>query len=266
MRRPLRALPTGGGPRGWVGFFVVLLALSAPAAADQAARACPALPLVRLGLPATHQTLRADRPLTIVAFGSSSTAGSGASSPAAAYPAQLERALRATFPGHAIRVLNRGIGGENAAAMLARLDSDALAERPRLVLWQVGGNDALRGDDPAQFRRLLSAGIARLRASGADVVLIDNQRAPRIAAAPTAPVLEATTTALAAETGIGLLPRGRLMDAWAAAGMPHHALLVDDGLHHNDRGYACLAEALAEAIAAAVPTPARANPAQRNGR
>jgi lysophospholipase L1-like esterase len=40
------------------------------------------------------------------------------------------------------------------------------------------------------------------------------------------------------------------MDAWAAAGVPNDALLVSDGLHHNDRGYACIAEALSAALVA----------------
>ena len=32
------------------------------------------------------------------------------------------------------------------------------------------------------------------------------------------------------------------MDGWAAAGVPPASLLIQDGLHHNDRGYACLAD------------------------
>ncbi len=41
-----------------------------------------------------------------------------------------------------------------------------------------------------------------------------------------------------------------LMRAWEAAGTPSAEMISPDGLHHNDRGYACLAEALAEAIRA----------------
>jgi lysophospholipase L1-like esterase len=50
--------------------------------------------------------------------------------------------------------------------------------------------------------------------------------------------------------GVSLFSRGALMDAWAAAGVPNEALLVSDGLHHNDRGYACIADALAAALLA----------------
>ena len=51
---------------------------------------------------------------------------------------------RPAFPGHEITVLNRGVNGEEAADMLARLDTDVIAEKPDLVLWQVGTNSVLR--------------------------------------------------------------------------------------------------------------------------
>src|SRR5262245_52939107 len=60
----------------------------------------------------TALRLQNGQPLTIVAIGSSSTAGAGASSEAAAYPSRLEALLRQRFPGRAVRVLNRGVNGE----------------------------------------------------------------------------------------------------------------------------------------------------------
>ena len=232
----------------------ILLALSAaPSAARGAERACPPMPAAAaLDLPATRAAAREGEPLRVVAFGSSSTAGSGASAPAATYPAALERLLRRALPGRDVQVTNRGIGGEDAAEMLDRLDRDVLAARPHLVIWQAGGNGALQGRDPARFRQRLQAGIARLRAIGADIVLMDNQRAPRIMAAPSAPQFEAAMASLSESERVGLFRRGRLMDQWTAAGVPAQALVGDDGLHHTDRGYACLAEALAESIVTAL--------------
>lgn len=58
--------------------------------------------------------LNAQESVTIVAVGSSSTGGSGASSPAFAYPSRLERELRQRFPGAPVTVINRGINGEDA--------------------------------------------------------------------------------------------------------------------------------------------------------
>src|SRR5258707_9563827 len=81
-------------------------------------------PLTRTG-----QRLAAHLPVTIVAVGSSSTAGAFASSSAASYPSRLEAELRQHFPGATITVLNRGANGEEAAEMLARLDK-VLARNP----------------------------------------------------------------------------------------------------------------------------------------
>src|SRR5262249_56761849 len=82
---------------------------------------------------------------TIVAIGSSSTAGAGASSPDATYPSRLAVELRARFPGREIVVLNRGVNGEETTNMMARFAGDVLAAHPQLVLWQIGATSVLRG-------------------------------------------------------------------------------------------------------------------------
>ena len=121
------------------------------------------------------------QPLTIVAIGSSSTSGAGASSSAASYPARLEVELKERFPARTIRVLNRGVGGEEAADMLARFDQAVLAEQPDLVLWQVGTNSVLRGHSLAIAAvARIHEGLERLKAQGVDVVLIDPQFAPKV--------------------------------------------------------------------------------------
>ena len=60
------------------------------------------------------------------------------------YPSRLEVELKALLPGLPITVLNRGVNGEDAREMLARFDADVFAEKPDLVLWQVGSNSVLR--------------------------------------------------------------------------------------------------------------------------
>src|SRR5207253_11501351 len=82
-------------------------------------------------------------PIKIVAIGSSSTFGSGASSSAASYPSRLEAELKSQLPGLPVTVLNKGIGGEEAAQMVARFDGDVLDESPGLVVWQGGSNSVL---------------------------------------------------------------------------------------------------------------------------
>src|SRR4029453_12240011 len=89
--------------------------------------------------------ISAHQPLTIVAIGSSSTFGLGATSPAMSYPNQPAVELRALLPSTSITVINRGVNGETAEQMLARFDRDVFAAHPDLVLWQVGSNEGLPG-------------------------------------------------------------------------------------------------------------------------
>jgi lysophospholipase L1-like esterase len=225
--------------------------VATPAAAQPAPQPradCPPAAVEAVPLPATRAALREGGPFTVVAFGSSSTEGAGASAPGFSYPARLEVLLRAALPGRAVRVLNRGIGGQDVVEMLARLDADVLAERPQLVVWQAGANAALRGMDPGAFRDRLADGLARLRAAGTDVVLMDNQLAPVVVSRPLHPQIAAALRGEAAARSVPVFSRTALMRSWEAAGTPPADMLHADGLHHNDRGYACVAEALAESI------------------
>lgn len=209
-----------------------------------------------MSLPATTQALREGQAVTIVAFGSSSTEGAGASAPERSYPSRLEARLRAAIPGITLRVVNRGRGGEEVSEMLARLDREVLSAAPTLVIWQAGANAVLRGMAPEAFRAAMAAGLARLQAAGADVVLMDNQRAPRILSNPNHAVFEETMASLAAAQHLPLFSRAALMRRWEEAGAVPAEFLVEDGLHHNDRGYDCVAAALARSLVGALHQPA----------
>jgi len=189
--------------------------------------------------------------VTIVAVGSSSTQGTGASAPALNYPRRLEAELKARVPGIDIRVVNRGRGGEDAAEELARLKRDVIAEHPDLVIWQVGTNGVLRRDDVEIDEVLLRRGVALLQQSGTDVVLMDLQYAPRVVERPAYAEMEQLIAEIAHHTHAGLFRRFALMQYWQAKrqpGMP--AMIGADGLHMTDSGYGCLAVELAEALAA----------------
>ena len=62
--------------------------------------------------------------------------------------------LRTGFETQPIMVLNRGVSGERAVDMLARFDESVSAERPDLVLWQVGTNAVLRGYEHSKSDRI----------------------------------------------------------------------------------------------------------------
>ena len=123
--------------------------LSAPVSADGvkalvSGAITGALARLDRGLPHVAARFAERQPVKIVAFGSSSTEGAGASSPAKTYPSRLNEVLRTRFPGIEITVENQGVGGEDAEEMLARLDR-VIASKPDLILWQVGTNAVLAG-------------------------------------------------------------------------------------------------------------------------
>src|SRR5579862_4923519 len=112
-------------------------AVGAPAAPASACAAPPELLTIQSPLAHVAARLEHGGPLTVVALGSSSTQGIGASTPNLAYPSRLRAALGRLFPATTIRVVNRGKGGEDAAQELRRLGQDVIAEHPDLVIWQV---------------------------------------------------------------------------------------------------------------------------------
>jgi acyl-CoA thioesterase I len=206
--------------------------------------------LIRFDKPLTRtgQRLAAGLPVTITAIGSSSTAGAMASSSAAAYPARLEVALKERFPLANIRVLNRGANGEEAADMLARLDM-SLAESPDLILWQVGTNAVLRDYTIDSSGALIRYGIERMKAFGADVVLIDPQFAPKVLAKPDAQGMVDLIRATAKAENVDVFHRFDVMRQWRDKNqIPFEAFLSPDGLHLNDWSYDCVAKLLSVAI------------------
>src|SRR6266480_1846307 len=207
--------------------------------------------LVRLALP-LERTARhlASRKLTlIVALGSSSTAGVGASSAEATYPSRLMVELAQRFQTQPIMVLNRGISGERAVDMLARFDESVAAEHPDLVLWQVGTNAVLRGYEHSKSESLIRDGIRRMKATGADVVLIDPQFAPKVLAQPEIEDMVDLISSAAKQEHVDLFHRFALMRHWHDIdGIPFEAFLSSDGLHMNDWSYSCFAKAVADAI------------------
>ncbi len=227
--------------------FLALLAASAPARAQQA---CPAVAIPPIPAPHLRAALARHEQAVIVAIGSSSTRGWQSSDPAHSYPAVLQAALGRMLPHAHVAVINRGVNGEDVTQELPRLESDALAIRPQLVIWQIGANGALRSMDQAAYRALAVAGVAQLHKAGVDVVLMDNQRSPRLLAAPEDSALDRATEQVAAQTEAELFDRGALMDEWAKAGAPYARFIAPDRLHHNDLGYRCLGEAVAAALVA----------------
>lgn len=230
--------------------LVVGPAVAADEPAGPATCTAPA-PLTMLdgALPRTALRLAAGSALRIVAIGSSSTAGAGASSPAAAYPSRLAVELKERYPAIPITVVNRGVNGEDAREMLARFDDSVIAEKPDLVLWQVGTNSLLLDRPLETAEGLIVQGLDRLKRDGVDVVLIDSQYAPKVLAKPHLSKLRKIMAGIAKRANVPTFQRFEVMRHWReTAGIPFQAFLSPDELHMNDWSYACVAKLLAGAI------------------
>ena len=187
----------------------------------------------------------ADRTLEVLAIGSSSTEGIGASSPSNAYPARLEDEL-SHEDGIAAYVRNAGVGGELAFKTLQRLKAALKTGWAELVIWQVGTNDALVGVDESLFRSTVENGVEAARAAHVPLMLIDPQfmlKAPNEARYEQ---FVKIIDDIGAQDHVPVLSRYAMMKKRGTK--EAQALLSGDGLHMNDRGYRCLAHAIAQAI------------------
>ena len=242
-----------------VAALLATLALPLSARAESPAPSCDTpLDLIRLANPLSHvaQKLAAGAPITIVAIGSSSTAGAGASSPAKSYPSQLAAELKNLFPKNSITVLNRGANGEEVADMLKRFDKAVVAAKPDLVLWQLGTNSVIRDHMFTDHGAAIRDGLNKIRAIGADVVLIDPQFAPKVIAKPEAEHMVELLATTAKVENVDLFRRFDVMKRWREADhMAFESFVSPDGLHMNDWSYACMAKGLSLAIAEAAERP-----------
>ena len=214
-------------------------------------------------LPHVAARLSRHEPLTIIAFGSSSTEGVGASSPAHAYPALLQVDLAALVPaGERVTVVNRGIGGEDADDMMIRLGRDVVPAKPDLVIWQTGTNDPLRKLPLDRFVALTRAGILQMRAAGIDVVLMEPQDCRMMRATPGAFAYLDAVRQIGAKMGVPVVRRYDMIHRWLADGTVTEAqLMAPDGLHMADAGYERLAAAVARDLLAEARPQVRADSA-----
>jgi acyl-CoA thioesterase-1 len=212
--------------------------------------------LTRFERPLAHtaQLASARQPIKIVAIGSSSTYGEGASAPEWSYPSRLRLELAYRFPELSITVVNRGVNGDNDHDKRARFERDVVAEKPDMVLWQLGTNSMLHGDPMEQHLPVLQGGVAQLRQrTGADIVLIDPQYAPKVLRGAGVNAIVEMIAQTARDTGSHLFRRYELMRRWREVEqLAFDKFLSPDELHMNDWSYACTARALGTAIAEAV--------------
>jgi lysophospholipase L1-like esterase len=247
----------------WTIFAALLLAAApgtAPAPARAAGSVCPAQAVdTLLTAPLTRTTVkvRSGGELVIVAIGSSSTAGYGATGPHNTYPARLAVELRERLPGVAVKVINKGVGQETTPDMVKRFERDVFVHKPDLVIWQLGTNAVLKDERLAGFAPPVLDGISRLKAAGADVILMNPQYAPKVIKDPDHIDMLNLLDSVGRQENVSVFGRFAIMRDWVQSGATDFdGILSPDGLHMNDASYRCVAQLLADAIAVSVaPAP-----------
>ncbi|WP_370207017.1 arylesterase [Pararhodobacter marinus] len=106
--------------------------------------------------------------LRITALGDSLTQGYGLEQGEGLVP-QLQAWLDAR--GHDVEILNAGVSGDTTSGGLARLDW-TLADEPDAMIVALGGNDLLRGIDPALSRDNLDRILSRLETEQVPALLV----------------------------------------------------------------------------------------------
>ena len=176
-------------------------------------------------------------PLKILALGDSLTAGYGLPQGQGFVP-QLDAALRAA--GIDAEVQDGGVSGDTTAGGLARLDW-LLAEDPRVVIVELGANDALRGLDPGQAKANLGAILAKLR-QGNRAILLAGMLAPPNLGPDYASAFNAIYPDLARQYDVALYPF--FLEGVAADPI----LNQDDGLHPTAAGVAVIVKRILPAL------------------
>lgn len=225
-----------------------------PAPADDArCRSGLAQSSFRPVLPAAKAALRETGKLTIVAIGSSTTAGSGASAEDKSYPAVLLEELQRRLPNAEVRVVNKGVGGQSAYDMLLRMDTDVIEEKPSIVIWQTVVNEAISHVGEEKLAKILRKGIRKVQAAGVDMVMMDLQWLPRADRYPQYDAYRAVLKKTADENGAAVFPRYGMMRDWARSKrFTPEELVGMDGMHMVDAGYRCLAIRIADGIVGAL--------------
>ena len=105
----------------------------------------------------------------IVVLGDSISAGYGIEV-AEGWVALLQKKLIATDSNYSIS--NASISGDTSAGGLARIDQILTADKPAIVVLQLGANDGLRGLSPKEMKNNLAEIVQRAQKAGAKVILL----------------------------------------------------------------------------------------------
>jgi acyl-CoA thioesterase-1 len=189
--------------------------------------------LFNAALSLTLFSAEAKNPVKLVAFGDSLTAGY-LLKPDESFPAQLAKAL--TAKGLAVEVTNAGVSGDTTAAGLERFDW-AVPPGTDAVILELGANDALRGQSPAEAKANLDTLVTKLKERNISVLLA-GMIAPKNWGADYAREFDTMYRDLADKHDLLFYPF--FLDGIAL----DKSLNLDDGMHPNAKGVAKIVEGI----------------------
>ncbi len=165
-------------------------------------------------------------PLQLLVLGDSLTAGYGL--PASeGFQAKLAAALHAK--GENVVLIDGAVSGDTSADAAARLDWVLAGGPVDAAIVELGGNDGLRGLDPALMQKNINYILNVLTARHIPV-LLTGMVAPPSFGADYGNKFQAAFTVLSKHPGI-------IYDPFFLAGLPGHPALVQaDGIHPNAAG------------------------------
>ncbi|GJD47937.1 hypothetical protein OPKNFCMD_0650 [Methylobacterium crusticola] len=201
-------------------------------------------------LKAVKKALREHRAVHVLTIGGSTSGGLGA---AASYPVKLEDALTRSFPDVEVEVDSRGVSGEIAFGAAERLRTMVAEIEPDLVVWQVGGNDALARVEIEGFAQSLAETVAWIKSHGIDVVLVDPQYTASLAKDDYYNHFVQAIQKVAASEQVPLVQRYEAMRYLAARAKGE--AVAGAGFRLADLGYRCMAEHVTRAITVSLLQP-----------
>jgi len=199
---------------------------------------CGEAPVAEPVIPPRTTPLPAAAAVHIVFLGDSLVAGLGLAE-ADAFPAVVQELLHDA--GHEIEVVNAGVSGDTSAGGLSRVDW-VLKQRPHILVVELGGNDALRGQPLENIEDNLRQIVRRGRESGARIVLLGMDVPTNYGPDYTGGFAEMYGR-IAREEGALLVP-----GFVRVVGMDP-AMMQPDGLHPTAEGHRLLAESLVPYLA-----------------
>jgi hypothetical protein len=211
-------------------------------------------------LPKVADAIKAGGPLNILVIGSrSSTIGASVNAQDAAYPGQMQAALKQKLPKIEVNLSVEIQPKKTAEEMTPDLAKLLETKKPTLVVWQTGTVDAMRSVDPDDFRTAVDEGVVALQNGGVDTVLVNLQYSPRTESMISASAYLDDMRVVAQEHDVPLFDRFGLMQKWSDDGefdlfAPVHGAELAKKVH------GCLGRALSQFILdAAHPKPVQGN-------